>query len=87
MAAMIMPMMLAIVNLILRPKVRIRIPRFNVTGLSNPNVFPYDNQDRAETPLVNCAIKLPKTIPASKSRKRDHVFLPVRAICNSSINV
>lgn len=71
------------VNLILRPKVRTRTPRFNVMGLSNPKVFPKESQERPEIPAVTWAIKLPKTMPAKSSKKSAHVFFPVLAICNT----
>ncbi len=72
--------MLAIVNLIWSPNVRMRTPKFSLTGSSSPNVFPKESQDRAGMPLVSWAIKLPSTIPARRSKKSAHVFFPVRAI-------
>lgn len=86
MAAITIPIMLAIVNLIFSPKVRMRTPRSNVSGVSSPKVCPKESQERAETPLVRWAIKLPSTIPAKRSRNNDHVFFPVLAI-SSSISV
>lgn len=81
--AMTIPMMLAMVNLILRPKVRMRTPRFNVMGLSSPKVFPKESHESPETPSVIWAIKLPSTMPAKSSKNSAHVFFPVLAICNT----
>lgn len=76
-------MMLAMVNLILSPKVRTRTPRFNVMGLSNPKFFPKESQERPEIPAVIWAIKLPRTMPAKSSKKSAHAFFPVLAIFNT----
>ena len=63
-AARIMPRIPAIVNLIFNPKVSTSTPRSNVSGVSSPKVCPKESQESAETPLVSCAIRLPKTTPA-----------------------
>lgn len=78
---MIIPMMLPMVNLMVRPKVRIRTPRFSVSGFASPKFRPKFSQDRPGTPLASWLMKLPRTTPAKISRNSAHPFFPApRAI-------
>ena len=76
--AITMPMILAIVILIVNPKVITRIPKFSTRGESRPKDWPKFSQDSPAIPLVAFPMNPPSTIPASiKSRRTQKFLLPI----------
>ena len=73
------PMMLAMVILILRPKVMTRIPKLIINGESKPKDCPKFSQDSQDTSCAIVPINPPSTIPVSTRRSSTQQFF--RFIC------
>ena len=61
-------MILAIVMLMVKPKVSTMIPRSNTIGLVNPKLCPYASQPRPGTPAARFPINPPNTMPANNNK-------------------
>ena len=74
MTAIITPTILAIVILIVRPKVITRIPKLRTTGSVSPKVSPKFSQVSHGISEARFPIKPPSTIPVSKNSSRIQKF-------------